>query len=98
MCRPLFVLGVLGLLLAGCGSGGEETAPETVTQTQTVTTVVTNLPKPGETVPAFELPAIEVPAGVPTADEVNAASFTAIENIVANQKAFAEKFLAAAKV
>ncbi len=41
MCRPLFVLGVLGLLLAGCGSGGEETAPETVTQTQTVTTVVT---------------------------------------------------------
>jgi len=65
---------------------------------QTVSTVVTNLPKPGETVPAFELPAIEVPAGVPTADEVNAASFTAIENIVANQKAFAEKFLAAAKV
>jgi len=65
---------------------------------QTVTTVVTNLPKPGETVPAFELPAIDVPAGVPTADEVNAASFTAIESIVANQKAFAEKFLAAAKV
>lgn len=65
---------------------------------QTVSTVVTNLPKPGETVPAFELPTIEVPAGVPTAEELNAASFAAVEAVVANQKAFAEKFLAAAKV
>ncbi len=61
-----------------------------------VSTLVAKLPKPADIVPA-ELPKFEVPAGVPTLEEVNAASFAAIEAIIANQKAFAEKFVAAAK-
>jgi len=44
------------------------------------------------------VPAVELPAGVPTAAEVNAASFAAVESLVANQRAFAEKLLAAATV
>jgi hypothetical protein len=64
---------------------------------ETVSTVVEKLPKPGETAPAFDVPAFDVPAGVPTVEELNAASFAAVEAVVANQKAFAEKFLAAAK-
>ncbi len=64
---------------------------------ETVSTVVEKLPKPGEAAPAFEVPAFEVPAGVPTVEEINAASFAAVEAVVANQKAFAEKFLAAAQ-
>ena len=58
-----------------------------------ITTFIAQLPELPATVPAVELP-----AGVPTAAEVNAASFAAVESLVANQRAFAEKFLAAAKV
>lgn len=64
-----------------------------------VSTFVEKLPKTSDIVPGVaELPKFEVPAGVPTLEEVNAASFAAIEAIIANQKAFAEKFLAATKV
>ena len=63
-----------------------------------VSTFVSKLPKAADIAPSVELPKFEVPAGVPTLEEVNAASFAAIEAIIANQKAFAEKFLAATKV
>ena len=52
-----------------------------------VSSMAANMPKNDA------MPAIPVPAGVPTVQEINAMSFAFFEKLLASQKAFADKVL-----